>query len=307
MTPEALRVDGRYIKDPSGKPVILRGVNVADPKSLMYFRRERPYDCLKIIEIAVKEWGANVVRLPVHPEGIDDVAGFEGNVEKYLREFIVPAVDKAAELGAYAIIDLHLVQDYGAKKDDALVRGFWKIAASYYRGFPSVMFELYNEPINPDNWHTWRKCCQPWVDMIRGIAPDNLILVGGPRWCQNMAAAAGDPVEGKNVVYAAHCYPSHLADFGKNWGPLIEKYPVMFTEWGYETPGSFPWQGTTSGFGRPFLERAEALGCSWCAWCFDNDWGPRVFDKPWSVPEDREGRMGIFLKEALKKQLIMNN
>jgi hypothetical protein len=48
------------------------------------------------------------------------------------------------------------------------------------------------------------------------------------------------------------------------------------------------------------MEMIEKRGCSWCAWCFDNDWFPRIFDKPWSLPEDREGRMGLLVKELLK-------
>jgi hypothetical protein len=301
MTLPSLHVSGNTIKDSSGKTIILRGVNTADPGSLMFFKRERPHDLFKIMEMAVKEWRANVIRLPVHPEGIDDVPGFEGDIKKYFTTYIIPAVDKAAKLGVYAIIDLHIFEDYTTAEKDRLIRAFWGIAAPYYKDTAHVMFELFNEPVKPDDWDTWKTYSQPWVDMIRKLAPENLLLVGGPRWCQNMAGASKNPISGKNIMYAAHCYPAHLADFEKNWGPLFDKYPVFFTEWGYEKPGTFPWEGTTSGFGEPFKKMIEARGCSWCAWCFDNDWGPRVFDKPWELPADGEGRMGAFLKEWLNK------
>jgi aryl-phospho-beta-D-glucosidase BglC (GH1 family) len=191
-----LHVEGNRIKDQSGKTVILRGVSIADPASLMFYRRDRPYDLFKIMELAVNEWHSNVIRLPVHPDGIDDVPGFEGDMEKYFRKYIVPAVDKAAGLGSYAIIDLHIFEDYTTKEKDRLIREFWGIAAPYYRDAAHVLFELFNEPIKPDDWDTWIKYAQPWVDMIKKLAPKNLLLVGGPRWCQNMAGAAKNPVKG---------------------------------------------------------------------------------------------------------------
>jgi endoglucanase len=301
MTLQNLHTKRNLIQDINGKTIILRGVSTADPGSLMFHKRGRPYDLFEIIKMAVNEWHANVIRLPVHPDGIDDVPGFEGDVEKYFKAYIVPAADMAAELGVYVIIDLHIFDDYTTLEKDKLIRKFWGVVAPYYKDAPHVLFELFNEPVKPDDWDTWKKHSQPWVDYIRKLAPDNLLLAGGPRWCQNMAAAAKNPLTGNNIVYSAHCYPAHLPEFEKNWGPLLGKYPVIFTEWGYEKTGNYPWEGTTTGFGIPFKKLMEAHGCSWCAWCFDNDWGPKVFDKPWVLPADRDNRMGMFLKEWLRK------
>jgi endoglucanase len=303
MAAPGLHVDGKFIRDTAGRPVILRGVSIADPKSLMFFKRERPHDLFKIMEIAALEWRASVIRLPVHPDGIDDVPGFEGDIKKYLKEYLAPAVSKAAELGVYAIIDLHLFEDYTVKEKDSLIREFWGIVAPYYRDAPHVLFELFNEPVRPDDWDTWQRYCRPWADMISKAAPKNILLVGGPRWCQNMAGAAKNPVDGPNIVYSAHCYPAHLSDFENNWGPLFLKYPVFFTEWGYEDGAKYPTSGRTSYFGMPFMKLIEARGCSWCAWCFDNDWFPKIFEKPWNLPEDGEGRMGKFVKGLLLKNV----
>ena len=140
--------------------------------------------------------------------------------------------------------------------------------------------------------------------MIRGLAPKTVILAGGPQWCRNMSGAAKNPVKGGNIVYSAHCYPPHLRDFENNWGPLFDKFPVFFSEWGYEKGAEFPASGTTAGFGAPFKKLIEDRGCSWAAWCFDNDWFPKIFDKPWSLPKDDKARMGIFVKEWLKENMI---
>ncbi len=300
-----LHVEGRYLKDQENKTKILRGVSIADPKSLMFYKRERPYDLFKIMELACNEWHSGVIRLPIHPGGIDDIQGWEDNMNKYMEEYLIPAVEKAIDLKVYVIIDLHIFGDYMDKLADNQIRSFWKFAAPYYKSSPNVLFEIFNEPIKPDIWDTWLEIAQPWVDFVREMAPRNIILMGGPRWCQNMSGAAKNPFRGKNIVYSAHCYPYHMRNFKENWGPLFEKYPVFFTEWGYEKPSKVvaeTIEGTTSGFGIPFKKIIEENGASWAAWCFDNDWAPKIFDKPWNLPEDRENRMGYFIKEWLAEK-----
>src|SRR5208283_3099858 len=102
-----LNVKGKYIEDQEGNAKILRGVSIADPKSLMFYKRDRPYDLFKIMEMAVNEWHANVIRLPIHPGGIDDIPGWGENIDEYMKDYLIPAVSKAIDLNTYVIIDLH--------------------------------------------------------------------------------------------------------------------------------------------------------------------------------------------------------
>jgi len=297
-----LHTDGRFLNDEEGNARILRGVSIADPKSLMFHKRERPYDLFQIIDMAVKEWHCGVIRLPIHPGGIDDVPGWEDDIVKYTEKYIQPVVQKAVDLNIYIIIDLHIFGNYIEKIADEQIRNFWKVAAPAYKNVPNVLFEIFNEPVKPDIWDAWKDTAQPWIDFVRFFASKNIIIAGGPRWCQNMSGAAKNPFNGENIVYSAHCYPHHFQYFEENWGPLFENFHIFFTEWGYEKPSkiaSGTIEGTTSEFGIPFKKIIESKGSSWVAWCFDNDWSPKIFNKPWVIPDDRENRMGHFVKSWL--------
>jgi hypothetical protein len=183
---------------------------------------------------------------------------------------------------------------------DAVTRAFWKYVAPKYAGTPNVIFELYNEPIYPDNWNTWKKTAQPWVDLIRSVAPRNLILIGGPRWSQNVAEAASSPFDGSNLVYVAHIYPDHGAQ--KVWdawfGNSSNTVPYFITEWGWQQGGNIPTSGTKSGYGLPFSAYLDLKGVSWTAWVFDNTWQPVMFSSNWSLLGG-EANMGQFTKDFL--------
>ena len=58
----ALRVQGNQFVDATGKPVVFRGVAVSDPDKL-----ERGGHWNKGLFEEIRAWGANIVRLPVHP------------------------------------------------------------------------------------------------------------------------------------------------------------------------------------------------------------------------------------------------
>lgn len=298
---EPLFVSGKKIKTKTNKDIILRGVSIADPEALNSYVRGRFLNLTQIMEMAVYDWGVNVIRIPVHPYGIDDQPGWMANPIYYIQKHLDMAVKKSIELNIYLIIDLHLICDYISEDVNNLVTSFWSMVSKTYYKFSNIIFEIFNEPIYPDDWSIWKKTVMPWIELIRKSAPETLLLIGGPRWCQNMAGAVKDPITEKNIIYSAHCYPSHLKDFEKNWGKLIEKYPVFFTEWGYENPGKDPWQGTTSGFGVPFKKIIDENKLSWCAWCFDSDWPPRIFDRKWKIFEDKENYMGYFTREWLKE------
>ena len=57
-----ISVSGNRFVDPAGKPVLFRGVNIADPD-----KTESQGHWNKAFFVKVKETGATVVRIPVHP------------------------------------------------------------------------------------------------------------------------------------------------------------------------------------------------------------------------------------------------
>ena len=294
-----LSVSDRYIKDSNGKNVILRGVSLVD----VSVANSRTRNANALIDMATDHadgWYARVVRLPVYPGAIDGQPGWNADPDAYFTEHLDPAVQYCISKQIYCIIDWHYIKDYTSSDVDTATRAFWNYVAPKYAGSPNVIFELYNEPIYPDDWSTWKKTAQPWVDIIRAVAPKNPILIGGPRWSQNVAEAATDPFTGSNLVYVAHIYPQQGGrDVWDSWfGDSSSTVPYFITEWGWQQGGSLPTSGTTSAYGIPFSAYLDSKGVSWTAWVFDDYWQPMMFDTSWNLLGG-ENYMGQFTKDLL--------
>jgi len=294
-----LSISGRYIKDPGGKNVILRGVSLVD----ISVANSRTRNANALIDMATDNangWYARVVRLPVYPDAIDGQPGWKTDPAAYFSKHLDPAVQHCISKQIYCIIDWHYIKDYNSNEVDTATRAFWKYVAPKYANSPNVIFELYNEPIYPDSWSTWKTTAQPWVDIIRAAAPKNLILIGGPRWSQNVAEAATNPFTGSNLVYVAHIYPEQGGQsvwdawFGKSSSTV----PYFITEWGWQQGGNVPTNGTKTGYGVPFSAYLDSKGVSWTAWVFDDYWQPVMFDTNWKLLGG-ENYMGQFIKDFL--------
>jgi len=121
-------------------------------------------------------------------------------------------VDYCAKKNLYVILDWHYVSDTGPKV--AQTSAFWRAMAPRFAHDSHVLFELFNEPMNNagserQRWLSVKADMQTWRNIVRTYAADNLVLVGGARWCQILAPIAADPVVGSNIVYVSHYYPAH--------------------------------------------------------------------------------------------------
>ena len=294
-----LSVSGKNIKDPNGNNVILRGVSLVDV-GVADSRARNARDLIDMATDNANGWYARVVRLPVYPDAIDETPGWRANPDAYFTNHLDPAVQRCISKQIYCIIDWHYIKDYNSAEVDTATRAFWNYVAPKYANTPNVIFELYNEPINPDNWSTWKTVAQPWVNIIRSYAPNNLILIGGPRWSQNVAEAATNPFSGSNLVYVAHIYPEHggQSTWDSWFGNASNAVPFFITEWGWQNGGNTPTSGTLSGYGTPFSQYLDAKGVSWTAWVFDLYWQPIMFDLNWNLLGG-ENYMGQFTKDFL--------
>lgn len=294
-----LSVSGRYIKDPAGNNVVLRGVSLID----VAVADTRTRNAAALTNMVTNEsdgWYARVVRFPVYPNAIDETPGWLANPDDYFNNHLNPAIQNCVARQIYCIIDWHYISDYNTSTIDTTTRAFWSYVAPKYANTPNVIFELFNEPVNPDNWSTWKATAQPWVNLIRSYAPNNLILIGGPRWSQNMSSAASDPFTGSNLVYVAHIYPEHGGQ--SNWdswfGNAANSVPFFVTEWGWQLGGGTPTSGTLSGYGIPFSNYLESKSLSWTAWVFDQWWQPVMFDTNYNLLGG-ENYMGQYTKDFL--------
>ncbi len=295
-----LKVDGNKIVNDQQQPVILKGLNIADVEHLNTKTWERPgVTARSVANAAADQYFAEVIRIPVLPgnssypnEGFFSATN---GGEKYFTTHLDPIVKELTAKGVYVIIDLHYVSDYQSLYPK--VQEFWTFMAPKYKDNPYVIYEIFNEPILPDNWSTWKTTiAQPAVDLIRSFAPNNLILVGGPYWSSHMSGAATDPVNGTNLVYVGHVYSNQTATaWAKNYEPVIPKYPMFITEWGFETGGT---EGGDINYGTAFEAWMRKYNLSWTVWSYDTQWGPRMVNTDWSLKASPAG-MGTFVRDLL--------
>ena len=123
---------------------------------------------------------------------------------------------------------------------------------------------------------------QTWVDIVRSYAPNNLILVGTPQFCQVLAPVIENPIDDENIVYVAHIYPAHWYGGIQQIdidaiAACAEVYPVIVSEWGYMSttdPDKVKYNGTLTGYGIPLKAFLEQYGISNTACYASPDIGP---------------------------------
>jgi aryl-phospho-beta-D-glucosidase BglC (GH1 family) len=138
-----LRVSGNRLVDPEGNEVWLQGVNAGGMESV-----PNGDQVVKSVVVAIDQWHANCIRLPVKDDFWFGTTAYQGDGGKDYRELIDRIVTLAANRGAYVVLDLHRFR--APKAEHAT---FWKDAAARYKDHPAVLFELFNEPHGID-WKT---------------------------------------------------------------------------------------------------------------------------------------------------------
>jgi hypothetical protein len=119
------------------KPFVLRGLNTSDPEKLS----NQGHWNLAYFE-AMKSWGANVVRFPVHP-----AAWRRLGKEKYLK-LLDEGVLMARSQKMYVIIDWHSIgnlrtemyQADGYETTQKETFEFWRTMAKHFKGNHTVAF-----------------------------------------------------------------------------------------------------------------------------------------------------------------------
>ena len=328
--PPELHVDGNQLKTPDGKPAWLQGLSV---DSLQWSAGGE--NILKTIPVAIDQWHANVIRLPVKEDFWFGWGPWQrqGSGGADYRKLVDSAIEAAASRGAYVALDLH---QFGAPTD--LHVAFWKDAATRYKNHPAVLFELFNEP-HDLSWKVWRDGgnlhgeenkvmdvgvkennqtmsvdntpgMQALVDAVRSTGAKNIVIAGGVNWGYNLSGVAGDFAlkdhdGGNGIMYSSHIYP-WKKDWQKNTLDAAAKYPIFIGEVG--NPES--WNGWDF---IPQNERYEPVGpesawppdmigliqkykLNWTAFSFHPTMGPRVVSDWNYTPTPC---WGVFVKDAL--------
>jgi endoglucanase len=279
-----LHVSGNKLMDPSNNVVILRGVDLTD-LAVVATHGKTASQLIDMATDSANGWYAHVVRLAVYPDAIDHTAGWNAGPDAYFNTYLNPAVNECVARQIYCIIDWHYITDYSSAAVNTATTNFWNYVAPKYANTPNVIFELYNEPTTPNSWSTWKSTAQPWVNIIRAAAPNNIILIGSPQWSQITNNAASSPFSGSNLMYVVHIYPQHggQSTWDSWMGNTSGTVPYFVTEYGWQNGGSNPTSGTTSGYGVPFENYLDSKGISSTAWVFDTVWQPIMFDTSWNL------------------------
>ncbi len=287
----ALRVEGTKLVDKNGKTVVLRGVSYGWHNWWPRFYNAGTVKWLH------DDWKCTVVRaaMGVEPDKgyIKDSAGSVASIKA--------VVDGAIKEGIYVIIDWH---SHNIKLNEA--KAFFTMMATKYGKQPNVIYELFNEP-DYETWPEVKAYSEELIKTIRAIDPDNIILVGSPKWDQDIELPAADPIKGfSNLMYTVHFYAAtHKQWLRDKTGEAIKKgLPIFISECaGMEATGNGPlnieeWN--------KWIEWMETNQLSWITWSVsDKDETCSVLkttassDGGWKETDLKES--GIKTREYLRK------
>ena len=192
--------------------------------------------------------------------GVEPKNGYKQDSATQLK-LIQTVVDAAIKEDVYVIIDWH---SHNINLEEA--KGFFKMMAHDYGKYPNIIYEVFNEP-DYETWPEVKAYAEEIIKVIREEDPDNIILIGSPRWDQEVQLPAADPVKGyKNLMYTMHFY----AGTHKQWlrdrtdEAIKNGLPIFVSECaGMEATGDGPIDDAEW---KKFIEWMEARKISWLTW-----------------------------------------
>jgi endoglucanase len=302
-----ITVKGNKFVNALGDTIIFRGTAIADPDKL---DQEKCWD--KKIFSHIKEFGATLVRIPIHP-----VPWRMRTPEKYL-ELLDQAVEWCTELGLYVIIDWHSIGNLGMELfQDPMyfttrqeTYEFWRTIAMHFKGNNTVAFyELFNEPTLADgrlgsmSWSEWKKINENMIHLIRAYDTERIPLVAGLDWAYDLTPLRIEPIDADGIGYVTHPYAhKRKRPYEPKWdeafGFAANHYPVVATEFGF-TSGTRPWEDTGE-YGKEIISYLEERGMSWVCWIFDPEWQPRLVE---SWTPFKLSKSGEFFKQAFQQKI----
>lgn len=297
---EYIYVQGNTFVNELGETMVFRGVNIRDPHNL----EQDGHWSLAHFEKA-KEWGANVIRIPVHP------ASWRARGQEEYLKLLDQAVEWARTLKLYLIIDWHSIGNLKEEKfqhrmyvtSEQETNTFWFAVSKRYAREPVVaMYELFNEPtVSGDRfgemtWAEWKAINEKLIRTIRVNHPAAVVLVAGFNWAYELRNVREHPIQAEGIAYVSHPYPQkvkppYAPKWEEDWGYVAETYPVILTEVGFATADEkgvhIPVEGDET-YGNALVDYTYDRGISWVVWCFDAEWSPLMFTD-WDYTPTRQG------------------
>ena len=304
-----ISVKGNKFVTPDGKQIIFRGLCTSDPDKLA---REERWNKTYFNEM--KNWGANIVRFPVHP------TTWRNRGKTAYIKLLDQGIQWANELGMYVIIDWHSIGNlrselfqrdiYETTKKETFE--FWRTMAMQYKDNNTVaFFELFNEPtvfngqLGVCSWTDWKALMEETILIVRANGAKAIPLIAGFNWAYDLTPIAKEPVNATGIAYVSHPYPQKREKpwepkWTSDWGFAAEKYPLMLTEIGFCGPddrGAHIPVISDESYGDAITKYCKEKGISFTVWVFDPQWSPMLFSD-WNFTPTRQGN---YFKKALRE------
>jgi aryl-phospho-beta-D-glucosidase BglC (GH1 family) len=304
--PRLTTLANRIIRSDTEEAVLPRGLN----RSGLEYSEPDEQGFLSAAEISraeiqtiVKEWGANIIRLPFNQDWVLRGRG-SWTAEAYQRA-LDQVIRWASGFGSYTLLDLQWLDAdriYGGDRNlvaplpNSRSVELWNLLATRYRGEPAVLYDIFNEPhdrlpddpypLNREDGTTypanqyrvtmaeWQPWARKLIAAIRGVAPDALIFVGGTDWAYDLR---GMPMDIPHLVYSTHVYPVKGSRWAEAFGHLANQVPVFAGEWG-GAESDLEW-------GKKLVDYFDELQMGWAAWSWYN--APRIVERYTPTPFGR--------------------
>ncbi|MEN6536760.1 MAG: glycoside hydrolase family 5 protein [Bryobacteraceae bacterium] len=282
----------RIVGADTGVVAVLRGVNrsgleYSEPDEQGFLSAAAI--CRSEIQTIVREWGANIIRLPFNQDWV--LNGRGGWTAEAYRAALDQVIKWASAFGAYTLLDLQWLDadhPYGGERNfvaplpNSQSVELWNLLATRYRDEPAVLYDIFNEPHDrlPDDpyplnredgtaypagqfrvrmgeWQPWARAL---IAAIRDRNPDALVFVSGVEWGYDLR---GMPMDLPRLVYSTHVYPARGGDWAGAFGALAAEVPVFAGEWGGGE--------TDLEWGERLVEYFESLQMGWTAWSWHDN------------------------------------
>lgn len=270
-----LRVNGTKIEDYKGNVVQLKGLS---SHSVIDFAEVVTYENLKKLK---EEWGINCFRIAMYTD--PNVNGYIQTKEQN-KENAIKIIDMCEQLGIYAVMDWHTLNDGNPQTYQAEAIEFFNEVSEKYKENPFLIYEICNEPNNC----TWIENVKPYAEevikTIRNNSPKSMIWVGVPGWGKNIADAKESPIEAENIAYTFHFYAGSMADdYRKSVDKCLEaNVPIVVSECGI-TDLSGNGEIYKDEFAK-WIDYLNSHKISWLFWQYSNkDESSSVLSKEYAV------------------------
>jgi endoglucanase len=276
-----LSVNGTQLVDKNQSPIILRGLSFGWHSMWPRFYNEKAVSWLK------KDFKCNVVRAAM---GIElGEKSYQTDPEFSIKK-IEAVIKGALKSDIYVIIDWH---SHNVNLEESKV--FFDQVSKKYGKYPNIIYEVFNEP-DYETWPEVKAYSEEVIKVIRANDPKNIILVGSPRWDQDVNLPAADPIKGyNNLMYTMHFYAAtHQKELRDRTDEAIKKgLPIFVSESaGMEATGDGPldlkaWQ--------EYIDWMEERKLSWITWSVSDK------DETCSILKKTANSEGNWKEEDLKE------